>query len=64
MALAISNIPILTGDVAENFVRNAEYNSREAKRTDFTTQRTEWSSFEAENASRINQLKATGQWPF
>lgn len=64
MALAISNIPILTGDVAEDFVRNAEYNSHEANRTDFTVQRTEWSSFEAENASRINQLKETGQWPF
>lgn len=32
MALAISNIPILTGDVAEEFIRNAEYNSSEVKR--------------------------------
>lgn len=64
MALAISNIPILTGDVAEEFIRNAEYNSSEVKRIDFSTQRDEWSSFESVNAQRINQLKASGQWPF
>lgn len=64
MALAISNIPILTGEAAEDFVRNAEYNSNEGNRIDFSSQRDRWSAFETENASRINQLKSSGQWPF
>lgn len=64
MALAISNIPILTGEVAEDFIRHAESNSNAECKVDFSVQRTEWSSFETENAKRINQLKAAGQWPF
>lgn len=28
MALAISNVPVLTGDVAERFVNEAEYNAK------------------------------------
>ena len=28
MALAISNVPVLTGDVADRFVKEAEYNAK------------------------------------
>lgn len=28
MALSISNVPVLTGDVADRFVKEAEYNAR------------------------------------
>lgn len=64
MALAISNIPILTEDVADEFVRRAEENMSSQNRIDFSVQRKQWSSFEDVNAQRINQLKASGQWPF
>ena len=64
MALAISNIPILTEDVADEFVRRAEENMSSRNRIDFSVQREQWSSFEDVNAQRINQLKASGQWPF
>lgn len=50
MALAISNIPILTGAAAESFVKNAEI--------------AEWKGFETRNAERIAKLKAEGKWPF
>lgn len=50
MALAISNIPILTGAAAESFVKNAEI--------------AEWKGFETRNAERIAKLKAEGKWRF
>lgn len=28
MALSISNVPVLTGDVADRFVKEAEYNAK------------------------------------
>lgn len=50
MALAISNIPILTGAAAASFVENAKA--------------AEWSGFDMRNAARIAKLRAEGKWPF
>jgi hypothetical protein len=41
MALAISNIPILTGVAAETFVKNAEAAERSRGSIDFTQQHAE-----------------------
>ena len=64
MALAISNIPILTADVAEDFVMNANRVEAEHNRVNFSVQREEWHSFEMKNAQRIQTLKESGLWPF
>ena len=39
MAMAISGIPVLTGDVAENFVEKAMIAEREKGTIDFSKQR-------------------------
>lgn len=64
MALAISNIPILTDDVAEEFVRNATRVESEHPKVNFSAQRQEWDMFESKNTQRIEALKASGVWPF
>ena len=64
MALAISNIPILTGTAAESFVKNAEAAERSRGSIDFTRQQAEWSGFDIRNAARIAKLRDEGKWPF
>ena len=64
MALAISNIPILTDAVADSFVKNAEEAERNRGSIDFTRQHSEWSGFDMRNAARIAKLRAEGKWPF
>lgn len=64
MSLPISNIPILTGEAAETFVKNAEEAELQRGSVDFTRQHAEWSGFEMRNAARIAELKAEGKWPF
>lgn len=64
MALAISNIPILTGKVAENFVRKANEAEQNKGSIDFSEQRNLWKDFEGKNSQRIKDLKASDKWPY
>jgi hypothetical protein len=64
MALPISNIPILTGEAAEAFVRNAEEAEAHRGSIDFSRQHAVWSGFDQRNAARIAKLRAEGKWPF
>lgn len=64
MSLPISNIPILTGAVAESFVKNAEIAEQNRGSIGFSRQIAEWKGFEIRNAARIAKLKAEGRWPF
>ena len=52
MALAISNIPVLTGEVAEEFVRRAEEAERNRGCIDFSREHEEWQAFERETGSK------------
>ncbi len=64
MALAISNIPVLSGEAARRFIRTAEANVQRRGCVDFTLVRRDWRDFEADNARRIERLKESGKWPF
>ena len=64
MALAISNIPILTDAVAESFVKNAEEAERNRGSIDLNRQHSKWGGFDMRNAARIDKLRAEGKWPF
>ena len=64
MALAISNIPILTGAAAATFVENAKAAEENRGSVDFSWQSAEWSGFDMRNAARIAKLRAEGKWPF
>lgn len=64
MALAISNIPILTGAAAASFVENAKVAEENRGSVDFSRQAAEWSGFDVRNALRIAKLRAEGKWPF
>ena len=64
MALAISNIPILTGVAAASFVKNAKAVEENRGSIDFSRQCAEWSGFDVRNAARIAKLRAEGKWPF
>lgn len=64
MALAISNIPILTGVAAASFVKNAKAVEENRGSIDFSRQRAEWSGFDMRNAAKIAKLRAEGKWPF
>ena len=64
MALAISNIPILTGAAAATFVENAKAAEENRGSVDFSRLAAEWSGFDMRNAARIAKLRAEGKWPF
>ncbi|MCQ2395706.1 MAG: hypothetical protein MJ249_15610 [Kiritimatiellae bacterium] len=64
MALAISNIPVLSGEVAERFVLAAEEAERNRGCIDFSAQHAIWKDFDRVNEQRIASLKASGKWPF
>ena len=64
MALAISNIPILTGAAAATFVENAKAAEENRGSVDFSRQSAEWSGFDMRNAARIAKLRAEGKWSF
>ncbi len=64
MALAISNIPVLSGEVAERFVRSAEEGVHNRGHVDFSQVRREWQDFETANQKRIQALREAGRWPF
>ena len=64
MSLAISNIPVLSGEAAMRFVRTAEKNARNRGNIDFSAERKVWRNFEASNANRVKELRESGKWPF
>lgn len=64
MSVPISNIPILTGEAAESFVKNAEEAERNRGSIDFTRQYAEWRGFDMRNAAQIAKLRAEGKLPF
>ena len=64
MALAISNIPILTGAAAATFVEKAKVAEENRGSVDFSRQSAEWRGFDMRNAARIAKLRAEGKWPF
>ena len=64
MALAICNIPVLTGEVAERFVLAAEEAERNRGCIDFSKQLALWKDWDRINEQRIAALKASGKWPF
>ena len=62
MALAISNIPVLNGAVAADFVERAENAEHHRGSIDFGTKRREYNTFEQHNAARVLKLREAG-WP-
>ena len=42
MTLAISSVPVLTGDVAERFVNICEYNSENLSSSEYDEEREKW----------------------
>ncbi len=56
MALAISTVPVLTDDVAEDFVRQADYNSQHLSGSQFSADKEAWCLDIVEN-SKLDQLK-------
>ena len=62
MALAISNIPVLTGEAAERFVRMAEEAERNRGWIDFSKEREEWRDFERINAERVAEMRKKYAW--
>ena len=62
MALAISNIPVLTGEAAERFVRMAEEAERNRGCIDFSQEREEWRDFERINARDVEIMRKKYAW--
>ena len=62
MALAISNIPVLTGEAAERFVRMAEEAERNRGCIDFSKEREEWRDFERVNARDVEIMRKKCAW--
>lgn len=62
MALAISNIPVLTGEVAEEFVRRAEEAERNRSCIDFSHEHEECQAFERKNRIHVEELRKKYAW--
>jgi len=64
MALEISNIPVLTGDEAENFVRKTIENESSRGANNISKDIDYIKDFETNNSSFISNLKSKGLWIF
>ena len=62
MALAISNIPVLTGDAAERFVQMAEEAERNRRCIDSSKEREGWRDFERINARDVEIMRKKYAW--
>ena len=58
MTLPINTIPVLTGEVAEDFNRQVEYNSKYLAGSQYSAEKEAWCLSIIEN-SRVDQLKRT-----
>ena len=56
MAFPFVHIPVLTGEIAEEFNRQAEYNAKYLAGSEYSAEREAWCRQIIEN-SRIDQLK-------
>ena len=63
MALAISNIPVLTGEMADLFVETANQAAQERGTIDMRSEQKDWMAFEKRNTKVLEKLKAEG-WDF
>ena len=63
MALAISNMPVLTGEMADRFIETAHKAASERGTIDLRSERKDWAEFEKRNAKMLETLKAQG-WDF
>ena len=58
MTLPINTIPVLTGEVAEDFNRQVEYNSKYLAGSQYSAEKEAWCLSIIEN-SRLDHLKRT-----
>lgn len=56
MALAINTVPVLTDDVADNFVRQSDYNAKHLAGSEYSADKEAWCLGIIEN-SKIDQMK-------
>ena len=56
MALAINTVPVLTDDVADNFVRQSDYNAKHLAGSEYSADKEAWRLGIIEN-SKIDQMK-------
>ena len=62
MALAISNISMLSGDAAERFVEASKVAFKHCNETDLSDERNARREFESENTRRLESMKENGSW--
>lgn len=62
MALAISTVPMLTGQVAEKFVRRAQAIEQRKKRIDFSEEIVHYQEFEQKNQAFIIANSGKEPW--
>lgn len=58
MALAISHVPVLTGDIAERFEREAEYNERYMRGSQYNPKAFEMVRRVEENTRKMYEILA------
>ena len=59
MAIPIINIPVLTGEIADQFIAQCEYNARELRGTMWSQEReNRFKAFMEKNSRRLSEAKA------
>ena len=62
MAIRITNIPVLTGEIAERFIAQCEYNARELRGTLWSEEREKrFLDFMEKNNRRLSEMKSKTQ---
>lgn len=58
MAIPITNIPVLTGEIAERFIAQCEYNARELRGTLWSEEReNRFKAFMEKNNRRLSEMR-------
>ena len=61
MTLPINTIPVLTGEVAEEFLRQTEYNSKYLAGSEYSAEKEEWCRRIVENSRLVNQKRSVSK---
>ena len=59
MAIPVTNIPVLTGEVAERFVEQCEYNAKHLAGSQWSQEREDrFKAMEARNAMSVREIQS------
>ena len=63
MAIPVTNIPVLTGEVAERFIEQCEYNAQHLRGSEWSQEKEDWFNGIMERSLEFQRNMAQNDYP-